>query len=1705
MKRFLFVILTFLAMSCYGNIDNHDSKLLQNTTLTSANDAGISQIVWPLNNVLAGSTHTLKVALHNYGSLPLTSVVIHWQFNNQMNSINWTGNLASLGTDTVSLGTMTFPPGFYYYRAWTSLPNNTTDLVPSNDSSSVIMFRACLSGNYTIGDTLGGANHDFVDFTSAINALYSGGICDSVVFRVDSGVYNESVILPPIIGAGPNSTITFTSMSGDSTDVKLIASLSSLQQNTLQINGAYYSFKKITVSVFGSTNYGTTVSFTKGSRHIVFSNCEIEGSSTSSNNGVIVANDTNINYITFKNNRIKYGYQAIHFSGTNSVRQIGNTFIGNTIDSRCLFYYQQDFLFKGNRIINNNLSVFSSKDIKIIGNNMDGLGVSGCDVLNQSENIIASNFIHYYNPFNVYGGKTIYINSCSHTSIVFNTVVFSGTNNSSSCCYLTYGNNIKLVNNIFINNAGGYAIKQFQPVTIAYSDYNIFYSSGINLSYWNGNHSSLSSFQTATGTDSNSINILPVFISSGDLHISDININGFATPYPPITTDIDGDIRDSLHPDIGADEFWLPQNDAGVVGINAPVSPVGSGNNSIRISLRNFGEDTLTSVTLAWKANNILQTPYSWTGNLASGAIKDSINIGTYNFTTLKTTLKIWSENPNSGIDGDNSNDTFNISMIHCSGMLHGIFTIGGSAADFPDFTSAINALNSCGVDSHLVFMVNPGIYNEQIEINSISGAGDTATITFQGVTGDSTDIKLRFSPMTNDNYVVYLNGADYISFKKMTIETYNSSIATNTIILNGVACHNTFSSCYIKNTNPFIGSSSCIFDTVSGNNSFNTFSGNRIEGGYFGVYMKGQSSYNREAGNVLKYNVIEDFCYCGLYLMNQDSVKVNHNIIAATGSTNLNIYSFYGIYINNCYQGFKLGYNDVTLTPGNGGVGIRVYGSQGSANNRTLIYNNFIKVFSGTYGIRVNSSTYTDILFNNIYTTGSCFSALSLYNGNNIKVLNNNIVNKSYNITNNPNPVMSVNPQSIISQCDYNNYKGLGTYQLIETGGINLSLIGWRLSSGKDANSLNVDPVYLSNKNLHVQNTSLNNSGITITGITDDIDGDIRSATPDIGADEFNVFQSDVKPMAVISPAKSYAIYASSQVLKVKIQNAGIGSVTSMDIGYIYGGGNPVVKNWTGVLNSGDSIVFTFPNPLTIIAGHQTLRVFTDYTQDMDHGNDTIDFKLTGQMVKNLSFYDDFEATNYWCEEGGLWQRGTPVQTNLNSTHSGSTAWMTGLSTNYPDYASAYLYSPVFNVSNISTATLKFYHKFSFNTNDYGNVEYSTDNGQSWGLLGYRFDNNGSNWYANQYFNSDCFGGVQLTWTLSEYNLTSILNLHPNTIQFRFHFVSDYITTNEGWLIDDFSIEIPKIQYDGGVTDVFIDSTAIASAVHLLVKVRNFGYDTLKTIPMCYIINNGTVVQNLWAISGAGLAQGDADTFTFITPYSSPVTDYSICAFTKISGDFYNQNDSLCKTIKTKPANFDAGISKIISPMDTIPINGANTVTVRIVNYGLMSLDSVNVLYKINNNNQAIETWSGTSLPYGDSVDFTFQTTYPSFSGMSFQLCAKTIVTGDNHQVNDEFCKSVLSGISIKSKTNEIKLWQNIPNPANGRNTLIKYEIPTNGMVHFELVNATGKIISSLDKNSYVGLNTLVINTSQLSNGIYFYSLNYKGYHLTKKMIINR
>jgi hypothetical protein len=85
----------------------------------------------------------------------------------------------------------------------------------------------------------------------------------------------------------------------------------------------------------------------------------------------------------------------------------------------------------------------------------------------------------------------------------------------------------------------------------------------------------------------------------------------------------------------------------------------------------------------------------------------------------------------------------------------------------------------------------------------------------------------------------------------------------------------------------------------------------------------------------------------------------------------------------------------------------------------------------------------------------------------------------------------------------------------------------------------------------------------------------------------------------------------------------------------------------------------------------------------------------------------------------------------------------------------------------------------------------------------------------------------------------------------------------------------------------------------------------------------------------------------------------------------------------------------------------------------------------------------------------------------------------------------------------NGMKLWQNIPNPAEGK-TIISYEIPKAGKVRFRVVDMLGQTVLNIEEDAVPGRHQIDIDAKKLSAGVYYYTMYFDGYQLTKKMIVN-
>jgi hypothetical protein len=107
---------------------------------------------------------------------------------------------------------------------------------------------------------------------------------------------------------------------------------------------------------------------------------------------------------------------------------------------------------------------------------------------------------------------------------------------------------------------------------------------------------------------------------------------------------------------------FLYQNEAGVDSVINPVSTICAGAQPVKIRFHNFGAKTLTSATIGWSVNSVVQTSYKWSGSLSSLS-SDTLTIGILNFTAGTKTIKVWTSKPNGQNDSVTTNDTAKITF----------------------------------------------------------------------------------------------------------------------------------------------------------------------------------------------------------------------------------------------------------------------------------------------------------------------------------------------------------------------------------------------------------------------------------------------------------------------------------------------------------------------------------------------------------------------------------------------------------------------------------------------------------------------------------------------------------------------------------------------------------------------------------------------------------------------------------------------------------------------------------------------------------------------------------------------------------------------------------------------------------------------------------------------------------------------------------
>jgi hypothetical protein len=130
-------------------------------------------------------------------------------------------------------------------------------------------------------------------------------------------------------------------------------------------------------------------------------------------------------------------------------------------------------------------------------------------------------------------------------------------------------------------------------------NYNNYFTNGAYLGYNSTNKATIADWEASLPADSNSISVNPEYISATDLHTYSIAMANQGTPLAVVANDMDGEVRSTTAPDMGADEYTTPANNLGVVEIfNTTNSWCYDANDTIYAVVKNFGTATQTNVPL---------------------------------------------------------------------------------------------------------------------------------------------------------------------------------------------------------------------------------------------------------------------------------------------------------------------------------------------------------------------------------------------------------------------------------------------------------------------------------------------------------------------------------------------------------------------------------------------------------------------------------------------------------------------------------------------------------------------------------------------------------------------------------------------------------------------------------------------------------------------------------------------------------------------------------------------------------------------------------------------------------------------------------------------------------------------------------------------------------------------------------------------------
>lgn len=620
---------TGLTQSPCGTYTNGETEdYLVNIQPQPADEVALVSIDSPLQSSCL-FPNAITVTVKNNGTNPISSLTFDVNSGGlPTNNILWNGTIAPGATQQLQI------PGLFAFNdgdtlgVTVKLPNGTTDIAV--DNSAGFRHYLSLSGEYTVGyGTTNLATKEFADIVTAVQNVYQRGVCDTVYLNIRDDIYQARFLLQgDYFDYNPGEMVVFRSETKNASTLVIRETSASTADNYLvRLDNTHgWGFEHITFQPQGTT-YRSAIDIIGNSGDIFVDSCRFIGDVSTTGMTSMTANASAIKTASSSsqnNISVSYSYfqdfavAGYFYGGSTSNYESGIVFDNNELvkihAAGFYGYYLNRPFIRNNRIVMDTIpGGGATTQYGIYYNYINGGAISGnhfisndvtytmylYDVQGDSDPfLVANNFI--YNSYT--GGNTAAVRSAASANnridFIHNSISQQSNSTSYAVLDLGLGKNMRLINNIIASQGSAALIEAPSSVSLNYSNHNNWYHPTSSLGNMAGTiYSDLSALQSGSSFDGASVSVDPLF-NNEDLHtcVAALDAAGESTA---LTRDFDGDVRNGITPDIGADEFIGP-NDALLTG--------GDFFEKCPSQAVSFGAAEYSGITYTWVPGN-LNTP----------------------------------------------------------------------------------------------------------------------------------------------------------------------------------------------------------------------------------------------------------------------------------------------------------------------------------------------------------------------------------------------------------------------------------------------------------------------------------------------------------------------------------------------------------------------------------------------------------------------------------------------------------------------------------------------------------------------------------------------------------------------------------------------------------------------------------------------------------------------------------------------------------------------------------------------------------------------------------------------------------------------------------------------------------------------------------------------------------------------------------------